>query len=123
MPSGKPHDRSTVKSADRAFDIIELLARTPRPLTHSEISAVLGVPSSSLSQLLHNLEARRYAAIRLSQSGKAYVLGDAIQELAGARRGADDLLLLGQRVVERISKATGEAASLLVLRDREVERV
>lgn len=47
-----------VKSSDRTIDILEFLARSETPLTLTQIGAALGVPKSSLYQVLKTLETR-----------------------------------------------------------------
>ncbi len=112
---------TSVKSADRVLDIFELLARAGRPMSHGEIRSVLGVPGSSLTQLLRTLIARDY--IRFDAAAASYDLGGAVARLANASRAGLDIRALAQSIVERIGKATGESTSFLMLRGREVERV
>lgn len=51
---------STVKSAARVLDILELLASSGRAMTHAEIGRRTAIPKSSLTQLLRNLAERGY---------------------------------------------------------------
>jgi IclR family transcriptional regulator, acetate operon repressor len=53
---------SSVKSADRAFDILEYVADAAEPPSFSQMIADLNIPRSSLFHLLNNLLARHYLA-------------------------------------------------------------
>ncbi|HWR85564.1 MAG TPA: IclR family transcriptional regulator, partial [Rhodoglobus sp.] len=60
-----------VKSAARTLEVLEMLAGEQHPMTLSEIAARLGLPVSSLHQLLKTLVARGW----LSVNGTAYSIG------------------------------------------------
>lgn len=113
--------RSSVKSADRVLDILELLASTGRAMTHAEISRRTGVPKSSLSALLHNLVGRGY--IEQLQDSQQFQLGEGAYALA--RRGAHnrDLLRASEPWLRRLMHDTGESAVLSVLRNDMAERI
>jgi DNA-binding IclR family transcriptional regulator len=122
VPSATPQmSRSTVKSADRTLDLLEILASALRPISHAEISVALGIPGSSLSALMQNLTGRGYAAFDEKRNG--YVLGEAVRALVERRHGGVDLATIAQPIVERVAKATGETASLDRLSNNEIERV
>lgn len=110
-----------VKSADRVLDLLELLARKAHGLTHAELSSALEIPKSSLTQLLGNLEARRY--LRFAPGPNVYTLGPALLDLVGRGRVAVGLVELAQPIAERITKQTGESSSLNLLRGDQVQRV
>lgn len=110
-----------VKSADRVLDLLELMAGTGRPMSHSELARRTGIPKSSLTQLLRTLAQRGYA--EQSAAAPHFQLGERAYALA--RRGAHsrDLVMLGRPWLERLMHATGESAGLSVLRDDLAERV
>ena len=62
-----------VKSADRTIDVLELLASAQRPLTLSEIHRKLGVPKSSLHNLLQTLVARSW--LETNERNSCYAIG------------------------------------------------
>ncbi|TKA01185.1 IclR family transcriptional regulator [Actinacidiphila oryziradicis] len=64
---------ATVKSADRTIDVLELLASAPRRLTLSEIHRELGVPKSSLHNLLQTLVARSW--LETDERNSTYAIG------------------------------------------------
>ncbi|MBN9477167.1 MAG: IclR family transcriptional regulator [Burkholderiales bacterium] len=119
---GKPVPvRSSVKSADRVLDLLELLASTGRAMTHAEISRRTGIPKSSLTALLHNLVGRGY--IEQLRDTQQFQLGEGAYALA--RRGAHnrDLLRASEPWLQRLTHDTGESGGLSVLRNDMAERI
>jgi DNA-binding IclR family transcriptional regulator len=112
---------STVKSADRVLDLLELLCSTSHPMTHTEISSALSIPKSSMSQLLGNLERRGYLSFQAGPD--VYELGPAVSRLAEGSKSSSDLLHIAQNVVDVIAKTTRETASFYKRRGDQVERV
>jgi DNA-binding IclR family transcriptional regulator len=113
--------KSTVKSADRVLDLLELLCSTGHPMTHTEISSALSIPKSSMSHLLGNLERRGYLSFQAGPN--AYELGPAVSRLAEGSKSSSDLLHIAQNVVNVIAKTTQETASFYKRRADQVERV
>jgi DNA-binding IclR family transcriptional regulator len=112
---------STVKSADRVLDLLELLCSTGHPMTHTEISSALSIPKSSMSQLLGNLERRGYLSFRAGPN--VYELGPAVSRLAEGSKSSSDFLDIVRNVVDVIAKTTRETASFYKRRGNRVERV
>lgn len=112
---------TTVKSADRALDLLELLCFTGHPMSHTEIAAALGIPKSSLSQLLGNLERREY--LRFHSGPNLYELGPAVGRLTEGSKGATSRLQIVQNVVDVLAKTTQETVSFYKRRGDFVERV
>lgn len=71
---------SPVKSANRAFDILEYVAASPASPSFSQMLTDLEIPRSSLFHLLNNLLARRYLA--QDPATDRYSLGEQIRILA-----------------------------------------
>jgi len=113
--------RSSVKSADRVLDILELLASTGRSMTHAEIARRNRIPKSSLTHLLRNLAERGYA--EAMEGSLAFRLGDGAFALA--RRGAHtrELVELARPCLERLTAATGESSGMSLLHDDMAERI
>lgn len=105
--------RIAVKSADRVLDLFELLARRGAGMSHSEISEALGIPKSSLTQLLRTLAERDY--LSYAPAEKEYRLGGKFSELARltARRG--DLVSAVGPLLAEVTRATGESSALNLL--------
>lgn len=112
---------SAVKSADRVLDLLELLARGRRGLSHTEISAALKIPKSSLTQLLKTLLARGY--VEPAMNGRAYQPGRALLSLTRGIHSSQDLVTLATPVLEAVTRATGESSALNILRDGMAEVV
>jgi DNA-binding IclR family transcriptional regulator len=112
---------STVKSADRVLDLLELLCSTGHAMTHTEISSALSIPKSSMSQLLGNLERRGYLSFQAGPN--VYELGPAVSRLAEGSRSSSDFIHIAQNVVDVIAKTTRETASFYKRRGDQVERV
>jgi len=110
---------SSVKSADRVLDVLELLARRGRGLSHAELAAALNIPKSSLTHLLRNLLARRYLTLA---SDKTFRLGEATHALARSSQRFRIVDIAGP-FIDRLTADAGESSALNVLRDDEVERV
>ncbi|MGQ0543715.1 MAG: IclR family transcriptional regulator [Betaproteobacteria bacterium] len=116
----KSGELPVVKSADRVLDVLELLARQGQPMSHTEIAAALGIPKSSLTQLLRNLCARQYIAS--PPGAQAFAIGPAVFTLAQRGRRGRDLAAIAQPLVEQITRETDESSSLNLLREGEIER-
>ena len=102
-----------VKSADRVLDLFELLSEWGRGPTHTEIAERLGIPKSSLSQLLKNLVSRDY--VSLDGAERRYKLGGKFKLLAQRVEDRQDLTAAVQPFLERISQATRETSFLNIL--------
>jgi IclR family transcriptional regulator, acetate operon repressor len=81
----KPSANRSVKSADRALDILEYIAEAPASPSFSQLLSGLGIPRSSLFHLLNNLSARGYL-VQDGPSGR-YCLGGRVLQLADRVRG------------------------------------
>lgn len=107
----KLESSATVKSADRAFDILEFVGGAAAAPTFSQLLAGLGIPRSSLFHLLNNLQARGY----LAQEGAngRYRLGPRIRQLA-ERDAGPSLAIRAQPLLSRLSDAMNETAGFYV---------
>ena len=59
---------TSVKSANRVLDILELFASSERPLALRDVASILGLPKSSTHMLLGTLEQRGYM-VRVAGGG------------------------------------------------------
>ena len=112
---------ATVKSADRVLDLLELLSRKGKAMSHTEIAAALAIPKSSLSQLLGNLTARGY--LSFTPGSGTYALGPGLFALQRRVRDGVDIAATAKPILERLTAATGESSSYNVYRKDCVERV
>jgi DNA-binding IclR family transcriptional regulator len=112
------NQRGTVKSADRVLTLFELLGRWNREISHAEIAEMLGIPKSSLTQLLKNLVARGWLAY--SPPTKGYFLGDAITSLARGAVQKRELADLARPILMEATAASGETTELHILRGHSI---
>jgi IclR family transcriptional regulator, acetate operon repressor len=71
---------STVKSAERTMDVLELLAANPRPLPTMTIARRCGIPKSSTYHLLNALRGRGFVAYHEEQ--RSWSIGDRAREIS-----------------------------------------
>jgi DNA-binding IclR family transcriptional regulator len=112
---------STVKSADRTLDLLELLAQWGREMSHAEIAEALDIPKSSLTKLIRNLTDRGY--LRFVADTKGYRLGDAILKLAQQSDQRRNLIACAEPILRDITQQTAESCALNQLKGEQVEVV
>jgi len=111
----------SVKSADRVLDVLELLTRRGKAMSHTELSLALGIPKSSLTQLLRNLTERSYLAF--SPGPNTYEPGPAFFALLRQGQEGFNLAALARPVLAKLTAATHESSSFNVYRKDYVERL
>ena len=111
----------SVKSADRVLDLLELLTRRGKALSHTELSLALGIPKSSLTQLLRNLTDRGY--LLFSPGPNTYEPGPGFFALLRQGHEGFNLVALARPVLEKLTGATHESSSFNVYRKDYVERM
>ena len=107
---------TTVKSALRTLDIIELGVAHPQGVVAQDLAAALVIPVSSLSYLLSTLTERGY----LLREGRRYLPGPGLSRLRADPAG----LTLADRVtplVRALRNEAGETASFMVAQGFEAE--
>lgn len=100
-----------VKSADRVLDILEAVAAASGRASFSQLMGGLGIPRSSLFQLLGNLVSRGY--LEQDTATLRYSLGAKIAEL-GKRRPAPQLQQIVQPLLKQLSQDTNETVGFYV---------
>lgn len=111
------HQPASVKSADRALDLLELFARHRDGLTMTDVCEHTGWPKSSALALLRTLQHREF--LDISPTGR-YELGPRVAALGSAYLGHLSLEQKGAGVVREVSRACDETVHLAVLRERDV---
>jgi DNA-binding IclR family transcriptional regulator len=109
-----PAEQGAVKSATRALDLLEFLGRWGAEETHAEIAEALGIPKSSLTQLLKTLVNRGY--LTYVPARKGYELGAAVARLARHARGGSEIIPAAESVLDWITQQTQESCALNVMR-------
>ena len=112
---------TAVKSADRVLDLLEQLAARPAGVSHSELATALGIPKSSLSQLLRTLGRRGY--VEFEPTRRAYLLGERFEHLAQLARRRPDIVSLAQPLLDELTKTTGESSALNIVEDDQLKVV
>lgn len=102
---------TAVKSADRVFDVLELLVDNGSPQSFVGISKALGIPKSSLFHLLRNLLARGY--IEQDQDLGHYRPGPKLRELV-ARMSTPSMVEIVSPHVASASRQLNETACFFV---------
>jgi len=106
-------ERGGIQSVERAAAIMDAVARAgPDGVSLSEISEAVGLHVSTVFHLVKTLEKVGYLA--RPDGGKRYRIGSGVFTLAAAAFEETTLLNLGQPILERLSRETGEAAHLAV---------
>jgi DNA-binding IclR family transcriptional regulator len=102
-----------VQSVDRAFQVLDILARTGHAGV-SEIAEELGVHKSTVSRLLGSLVAREI--VRQNNDRGKYQLGFGILRLASAIPGRLSLVHEARSILENLADEFKETVNLAVLR-------
>jgi DNA-binding IclR family transcriptional regulator len=106
----KDDGSGAVKSADRVLDLFELLGRWDGEMSHADIVEALGIPKSSLTQLLRTLVARGY--VEFAASSKGYRLGDAFAGLTQRAADSRDLVAFVEPLLAEMTRTTRETSAL-----------
>ena len=107
-----------VKSADRAFQILEAVGSRSNGMTHGELSKTLGIPKGSLSYLLSNLTERDY--LSFDKQSKLYLLGPKLLVLTGRYLSNLEFVRVGRPVLRQLVVDINEDAELAVMKDEEI---
>lgn len=100
----------SVKSVDRALNILEALSTSGGSLGVTEIAAATALPQGTVHRILQSLQQRGYVR---HETGRKYALGTAILRLSDAAHGS-----IGGRAQPYLSQmveVTAETANLAVL--------
>ena len=115
MSSSPP---TSVKSAMRTLDILELLVRQRQPMAAHEIAGALAIPVSSLAYLLATLVDRGY----VERTGRRYTPGAALARLNPAS-GEPSLAERVAPLVRSLRTQLNETAGFFVRHDTEIEAI
>jgi len=105
-------ERGGIQSIERAFAILEEIARHREGASLAEISRRLGLHSSTTFHLVQTMVALGY--VRQLRESKRYRPGRALFALAGACLDEIELARLAVPVLEALSAATGETGHFAV---------
>jgi DNA-binding IclR family transcriptional regulator len=109
---------SSVKSAERLLDVLELLSRYTRPVPTMTIARECSIPKSSAHHLLNVMRARNF--VTYYEAEHAWGLGVSVFEIGSAYLRAEPLQRLGRHVLIELTQRTGETSHLAMLHGTEV---
>lgn len=109
MTEEKSEDRreGRIQSLDRAFSVLEEVARHRNGITLSELSRELGLHTSTLYHVTRTLVSLGY--LRTGTDDKRYRMGRGIFQLASACLDEAEICATANPYLEKLSEATGEA--------------
>jgi DNA-binding IclR family transcriptional regulator len=107
-----------IKSIERCFDIIELLGRHPKGMRLSDISANLGLNSSTVHHILNTLLSRNY--VSQYSDTKRYTLGFAFLEISHQILTNVDIRNIARPHLEELRNKVNQAVHLSILKDDKV---
>ncbi|WP_046470881.1 IclR family transcriptional regulator [Allosalinactinospora lopnorensis] len=103
----------SVKSAERALEILELLTREPNGLTFGDICAELDLPKSSAHALLTTMLGRSF--LGFDEAERRYTLGVRVWEAGQGYLAAADLQRISRPYMEAVRDQVNEIVQLAVL--------
>ncbi|MQA02619.1 MAG: helix-turn-helix domain-containing protein [Streptosporangiales bacterium] len=106
----KPADGSA--QLDRALDILELLARSGRPVGLTEIASAVGGPKATIHRLLATLQGRGYVA--QDSRSSLYSAGVRCFELGSLWAQNLDLRAMAAPMLAQLNEETGETVHLAI---------
>lgn len=110
-----------VQSLDRAFDILELLAREQQPLSLADISRGLDLHKSTVYRLLDSLRGRGY--IEKSETTNLYRLGVGFIELSSLYLNKVEIKTEAEPYLRQLSQDLVRTVYLAIRQDDEVAYV
>ncbi|BEQ15897.1 IclR family transcriptional regulator [Desulfoferula mesophila] len=106
-----------IKSVAKGFTLLELLVRSPDPLTLTQIAQALGHTKTSAQRLINTLLDLGYLK-RIE--GKRYVPGNKVLSLSFQLLQKDNLYKQAQSLLEEVSDRLGYSVTLSVLEGSEI---
>jgi DNA-binding IclR family transcriptional regulator len=113
MANEGPQSRTKAKSAGRALDILEILARERHGLTFTEVAILLKYPKSSLHELLGLLTERSF--VDLDPATRRYSLGVRVWEVGQAYVRHRQIVDVALEQMEKIVASLNETVQLAIL--------
>ena len=101
----------SVKSAERVLEIIDYLTATEKGATLMELSGELGIPKSSMSQLLGTMTRKDYLA---RTEGNVYKLGHKLITAGNRARTGNDIYSASISILSETVQKTGETVFLAI---------
>lgn len=109
---------ATVRSVERALDILDVLAAAADGLRLNDVAGRVGLNVSTCHHLIATLVDRGY--VGRNPRERTYVLGARILELSRSRAATVDVVQTAMATLHGLNEATGETVSFDVLRGRDL---
>ncbi len=107
-----------VKSAQRALELLEVVARHPNGVTFVELAEQLPYPKSSLHGLLQTVVSMKW--LTLDPDDRRYSIGVRPWEVGQAFRRSRDIVIRARRFLREANEALDETVQLGILDDLDV---
>jgi IclR family acetate operon transcriptional repressor len=117
-PAGATRERGGIQSLERAAAILDAVARRPEGIGLADLSADLGLHTSTAFHLVKTLVSLGF--VSQVAGTKRYRIGSRLFTLAAGALEETTLLALATPLLERLSAQTGEAAHLAVRSKQEI---
>lgn len=105
--------RYHVPAVSRAASVLEVLARSGRPLRLADVARELRIPRTSLFSILATLAEERL----IEREGQAYRLGDRLAALAASAGAGSTITRISRPVLARLVARLGASAQVAQLED------
>ena len=115
---GRGSNVQTIQSVERAFNLLEVLARHPEGIGVTDLARKVGLNKTTAYRLLATMQGLGY--VRRSQAGSNYTLGWRIADLASFLLEGTELIFIAREPLRKLSRLTREAVHLGVLEGNEV---
>lgn len=111
-PAGTPRERGGIQSLERAFAILEEVARSREGINLADLSKAVGLHNSTTFHLVKTMVQLGY--VRQARDSKRYRIGAKLFTLAAGALEESALLGLVTPVLETLTRETGEAAHFAI---------
>lgn len=108
---------STIRSVDRAFEILQIVAQHPKGIGVNAIAAQMDLAKSTVSRLLSTMQNREVVERTID---KRYRIGAEPMRWLRYQPATTTLPALARPILQEIAAETGEAAAICVQSGREV---
>lgn len=110
-------EKVSVKSAERALDVIDFLSFSENGATLMDLSNHLEIPKSSMSQLLSTMLSKNYL---FKSEGNLYKLGHKLIIAGNRARTTNDIYSASHTILRDTVQKTGETVFLAIRSDTEI---
>jgi DNA-binding IclR family transcriptional regulator len=117
-PAELPKERGGIQSLERAFAILEEVARNREGINLVELSKAVGLHNSTTFHLVKTMTQLGY--VNQLRDSKRYRIGRRLFTLAAGAQEENTLLAIATPVLESLTRETGEAAHFAIRSGQEI---